>query len=127
VESGVKTTTETRARIQRGVVFPSKIESVFSFDIAYLAASRDFTSGGLYGKQSRTVILDTRDLPSDWGKINSEQWVIIAGRRYDVKHASDLNGHAWQLLVIETEGAEVSIGSEAHSGLILVDSATGTI
>ncbi len=127
VETGVKTTTSTRARVRKGIVLPSKIESLFSFDIAFLAASRDFTSGGLYGKQSRVVVLDTCDLPSDWGKINSEQWVMIAGCRYDVKHASDLNGQAWQLLVVETEGAEVAIGSEAHSGLILTDTAAGVV
>jgi len=127
VESGVKLIRTARARILRGVVLPSKLESTFSFDIAFLAASRDFTQGALYGKQSRIVLLDGVDVPRFWGRIDGEQWVIINGCRYDVKHAMDMNGQAWQLLVVETDGADIAIGEDAHSGLILTDTAIGVV
>lgn len=127
VETGRQTITYDRARINRGVVLSSRIDSAFAFDLAYLAASRDFTEGGIFQTQTRSVLLDRDDVPRDWGPIGTEQWVMVGDIRYDVKRVTDLKGYGYKLLVAETRGQEVVVAEDAHSAVLLVDLAEGVL
>jgi len=82
--TGQKTVTKRGLRVERIIVLPSVIHREFSYDLAYIAAAKNFTYGGFFDTSERRFIVDTRDLPTDF-EIKVGYWFVYDGKRYDVK------------------------------------------
>lgn len=65
VETGAISRTFRQINIRRAIVLPTTQIRDFVYDLAYIAASKNFTAGGYFEKGNRTIILDARDLPND--------------------------------------------------------------
>lgn len=81
VDTGVETPTVTATVIiNRGILLPRKMSTDFSYDLSYIASNKNFTYGGFFGKTSRLILVDARDL----GKyvIAKQDFIIINNKRY---------------------------------------------
>jgi hypothetical protein len=52
--------------IRKAIILPAKAVPSFVYDLAYTAAGRNFTYGGLFGSHTRNVIVDGVDLIEDF-------------------------------------------------------------
>jgi hypothetical protein len=72
-------------KVKRAVVMPYDQIREFVYDLAFIAANRNFTSGGLFDESKRTVIIDARDLPKEvqlnlnWHiQFKNKRWELVA-------------------------------------------------
>lgn len=89
-DTGVETPTVTATvTLNRGILLPRKMITDFSYDLSYIAANKNFTYGGFYGKTTRLILIDSRDLgfyviaKGDYIIINSKRYVINDLDEYD--------------------------------------------
>ena len=91
-ETGQRTETITPLVIKRAIVLPNREKSEFVYDIAFMAANKNFTAGGFFNTDTIDIIVDGDDLPSDYSfdKINQ---IEIATYRYEfVDHKDYMQG-----------------------------------
>jgi hypothetical protein len=86
-ETGEKVVVRDAHRVMRAIVLPSVIHREFSYDLAYIAAAKNFTYGGFFDTTERRFIVDARDLPTDF-EIKIGQYLVYDRVRYDVKEVS---------------------------------------
>ena len=127
LETGKKTVGEERLRIDRAVVLPSQMESKFTFDLAYLAASRDFTEGGFYQQRLQTVLIDAQDVPDSWGQPTTEQHVVHDGIRWEILKVTNIGWRSFALVLKGTDGQKVSLGEDVNNNLNLTQSVEVTL
>ena len=122
LETGKKTVGTERLRFDRAVVLPSQMESKFTFDLAYLAASRDFTQGGFYQQRLQTVLLDAQDFPDSWGQPTTDQYAVQDGMRWEILKVTNIGWRSFALVLQATDGQEVELGEDANNNLNLTHS-----
>lgn len=83
VDLGVETPTViATVTIGRGILLPRKLSTDFAYDLSYIAANKNFTYGGFFGKTSRLILIDIKDLGTY--VIAKQDFVIINDKRYVV-------------------------------------------
>lgn len=125
-DTGVKTIVKNSLRLQRVIVLPSQLHREFSYDLAYIAAAKNFTYGAFFDTDTRRFIVDARDLPVDF-EIKPGYWLVYDEKRYDVKEAERFEeSRGWLVLGKQSENvdpgnvialslfSEVSLTSEAE-------------
>lgn len=70
--------------IKRGIALPAKLAPSFAYDLAYVAANKNFTYGGIFGASTRFVILDGKDIPSGF-EIAEDDELIYEDRIHAIK------------------------------------------
>lgn len=83
-ETGLKTVRTATIRLKRVICLPAQLSREFSYDLAYIAAAKNFTYGGFFDTTERRFIVDTRDLPADF-EIKIGHYLVYDQVRYDVK------------------------------------------
>lgn len=82
LNTGTRSSTETETVIKKCPVMPATKKSNFVYDIAFLAANKNFTEGGYFDEINVEVIIDADDLPEGYtfSKLN---YVKINGVKYE--------------------------------------------
>ena len=84
VDTGVETPTITATvTVKRAVLLPRKMITDFAYDLSFIAANKNFTYGGFFGKTTRTMLIDAKDLGTY--VIAKQDYVVINSRRYVVE------------------------------------------
>jgi len=84
--TGVQATTVTYEQtVNRAIVLPRGLTRVFSYDLSFIAANKNFTYGGLYDINTRNIIIDAGDVTGFDPQIPNI--IVIASRRYNIKSA----------------------------------------
>lgn len=65
-ETGAITTVNTEHKVKRAIEVPEGSGRKFAYDIAFLAANKNFTYGGNYDINSKVVLVHSRDLPKTY-------------------------------------------------------------
>jgi len=86
-QSGKRTANIEICKIKRAIIMPSTLQTKFEYDLAYIAAGRNFTYGGTYDTSLRKVIIDAKDL-GDF-EIEMDDYFIFEGRRWQVSQISE--------------------------------------
>ena len=89
--------------VKKAVVLPEMQARIFSYHLAYIAANRNFTYGGLFDESKRTVLIDLKDIPKDKTIIIDDR-VLFNGNYYDVKDIVRLDDNTGVVLTIENVG-----------------------
>lgn len=110
LETGVVTRTLAEITIRRGILLPQKVIREFSYDLSFIAANKNFTYGGFYQRGQRWVIIDSKDLPTDFA-INGEMYIVFNSRRYEIKEHDKIpdglvKGYAWLLKVEQVTSSD---------------------
>lgn len=80
--TGVSTISIADYSIKKAILLPTKLKSQFSYDLAFIAANKNFTYGGLYDQTNRIIMLDARDISikpqtNDQIVFGSNKYIII--------------------------------------------------
>jgi len=62
--TGAISRTYELTNIHKAIVCPSTIDRSFVYDLAFIAAAKNFTGGAYFDRSTRNVILDASDLPT---------------------------------------------------------------
>lgn len=100
LETGQKTVEKDVHVIRRAILLPQQLSRSFSYDLSYIAANKNFTYGGTYDKNKRTVILDPRDLPKGFLP-GLKDYCLIDHTRYNIKDVDDYTNRQAVLMTIE--------------------------
>jgi hypothetical protein len=73
--------------IAKLLVFPEKMARKFIYDLAYVAANKNFTYGGQFDEQQTLIAIDSRDLGVITPKVDDH--LIIHSTRFEVKKVID--------------------------------------
>lgn len=107
ITTGQITQVENDIIISKAVPLPNKMKRAFSYDLSYVAASKNFTYGGIFEVGERKILIDAKDIPSDYTLKNTDT-IIFEERRYEIKEIEDLQ-YAYLLRIKDikmTEGVE---------------------
>lgn len=108
-ETGKKTVQHGRQFVQRMIVLPDNVHSEFSYDLAYIAAAKNFTYGGIFDTTQRRFILDAKDVPSTF-EPTTEMYFVYDGVRYNVKQVERFEERTgWMIIGKETVSADSEI------------------
>jgi hypothetical protein len=91
LETGTKKRAVTFKQINRAVLVSARFYRSFVYDLSYIAAAKDFTSGGFFDAHDRAILLDwqdTRDFEikvDDYVVYDNKQYVITEIRHFEFK------------------------------------------
>lgn len=113
-ETGEKTVVKDSLRVERAIPLPSVIQREFAYDLAYIAAGKNFTYGGFFDTSERRFIIDTKDLPADF-EIKIGQYFVYDRARYDVKQVQRFeDARAFFVTAKQSIAADASNVRELH-------------
>ena len=105
LDTGEITETFTIKRIRKALVEPTREVRSFVYDLAYIAANKDFTSGGFFDPADRLVIVDRKKDLRNWGDVDLDQFFMIKNRRFDIKSLQEYeNNSSIVCMCRETKG-----------------------
>ena len=116
ITNGTISINYTDISISRIVRLPRRNIQDFVYDLAYVAAGKNFTDGGFFDTNDRWFIIDTRDLPATYRQpnptmeITPQCYVIVEGRQYKLYEVNLAEHNAAYLL----RGREI-VGSDTVS------------
>jgi len=127
VESGVKTDILVRTHIPRAIVLKAREFRSFVYDLAFISANKDFTTGGFFDPEDRKVIIDSSDFPVNFvPKI--DDYLIFNSAKYEVAEIHRFeDDYAFMMLVRKISGTDVIRVVDTYSSLTLQQSATAVI
>lgn len=76
--------TYTQHTIKRAVVLPTNLHRSFVYDLAYIAAGKNFTEGAYFDKNLKRIIIDTKEFPSGF-KPDTNHHMEFDGGRYEIR------------------------------------------
>jgi hypothetical protein len=120
-DTGNKTTVLSVINIKKAVVLRAREFRSFVYDLAFISANKDFTTGGFFDPEDRRAIFEAKDLEGH----NPQIWdyFIFQNKRYDVKEVFELeNDFGFVVMARMLRGQEITRIMTEHSGLILEQS-----
>lgn len=126
VETGEKDVIIRVINIKKAVVLNAREYRTFVYDIAYLSANKDFTTGGFFDPEDRHVILQASDLEGH----NPQIWdyVVFQNVRYDIKEIKESeNNYGYEITIRKIRGQRITRIVTRLSGLILTDEASAIV
>ena len=103
--------------IKKAVVMPARQIRSFVYDLAFISANKDFTTGGYFDPSDKQIIIDAKDLdgyvPQIW------DYIICGNARYDIKEVYDYySGVAYFCLGRKVKGQIITQIVTRHNGII---------
>lgn len=105
VDTGTLVKTSIPIIIRKAIVLPVSKSKQFSYDLAYLAASRNFTYGGEYIQEDGWVIIERSDLEGNTINVSNTK-CIVDGSSYNVVKTSSLVEELGIMFAIATSKGE---------------------
>lgn len=119
LKTGMTVADVTRRDVSRAIVLPARKIRDFVYDLSFIAANRNFTYGGLFDQNSRSIILSARDIGTF--KLDLSCWVVYDDVRWDVKELFTYErGEAFQLIVTKVDGSTKSFAAASASDVAAV-------
>ena len=121
LSTGEKTTILKLYKINKAIVLRAREFRSFVYDLAFISANKDFTTGGFFDPTDLAVILDVKDLQN---YIPSEDdFVVIKSKQYNIKEIQHLD-EILILTVRKVDGSLDVILIEEHNGFIIEQEAS---
>ena len=122
VETGVKNTVFSVAYVRNALVLRAREFRSFVYDLAFISANKDFTTGGYFDAEDRVVVFDKVDLSVD---IEPGDFIVVNDVRYLINEVLDFEPNSIQaaacrrvrgapLLRVESVKSNLTITHEAE-------------
>ena len=106
IETGEISRTWTIINIRRAIIVRSSEDRKFVYDLAYIAAAKNFTGGGYFDHSSRLVIIDAKDFPKDFVP-DLNMHFEFQDKRWEINKIERVEDRAgFSFTVTETKGSE---------------------
>lgn len=107
-DTGVKNTTLRKINISRAIVLRAREFRSFVYDLAFISANKDFTTGGFFDPEDRRIIIDASDAPINF-EPNVDDFIIFQNEKHEVKEVHHFeNNYAYLLLTRKLRGAIIT-------------------
>jgi len=89
LETGTKTRTTQFKKIQRAIILPARMFRSFVYDLSFIAAAKNFTSGGFFDPDEKVIIIDWQDVRDftidvdDYVVYDSKQFQVVSIRAFE--------------------------------------------
>lgn len=100
LETGELTVTTASWPVDKAIILPNSIHREFSYDLAFIAAAKNFTYGGFYDTGTRRIIIDPLDMPIGW-RPSKDDYVIFDRVRYEIKEIETFEFNAGWLFTLK--------------------------
>ena len=127
MESGDKVTVLDMTHIRKVVVLRAREFRSFVYDLAYISANKDFTTGGFFDPSDRRIVIDPRDLAV--GVIPTvDDYCIFNNSKYEVKEVFDFEDAAMYILLArKVKGSPIVRIENTYSVMDLTQAPESTI
>ena len=91
--------------VKKAIVLPKTALRHFVYDLSFIAANRNFTTGGLYDRNDLIIMIDSKDLPKNYN-IDLNLKVQVANKVYAIVDFTSIVGdiaHIIKLRGVENE------------------------
>lgn len=103
LETGEVTRPYRSFDIRRAIVLPEKRIPDFVYDLAFIAANKNFTYGGQFSSSTRLVIIDSKNVPKDFDLSVGDE-VIFNGKVHALKMITDTSDNRGYILTVVAVG-----------------------
>lgn len=107
-ETGRQTAERRTLTVRRAIVLPSLMQRKFAYDLTFIAQNKNFTYGGFYDTSRRRLIIDRRDVPSDFD-VEIDDYFIFEDRRWQVAEVEEFEFKTG-LIIIGQEAKMAPLG-----------------
>lgn len=87
--------------VDRAIVLPNSMHREFSYDLAFIAAAKNFTYGGMFDTGIRRVIVDVVDMPSGW-KPHKDDYIVYDSIRYEIREIDVFENQSGWLFTLKS-------------------------
>ena len=101
LETGAITKSYTTHKVKKAIVLPVDGTRNFVYDLAFIAANKNFTGGGLFDKNRTNVIIDMKELPNDVEITLDDYCTIVGNQTYKIA-AANIFEDAFYILQLTT-------------------------
>jgi len=98
--TGLRSVKYVKLEVKKGIVLPTRQKRDFVYDLAFISANRNFTEGGYFHISTRTILLDGKDVPSDF-VIDMDTFVQYNEQRYEIKEVMRTIDKRGYILIVE--------------------------
>lgn len=113
--------------IKKAPVLPADVARSFVYDLAYIAASKNFTEGAFFDRKQRFVILDARLLPKNF-EPNLDDFVVFKTQSYSIEGVQIIEKDAgFRLRVTAIENQRRVRWVTVKSSITFASTASGTL
>lgn len=106
--TGAKINAYRAINIKRAIVLRAREFRSFVYDLAYISANKDFTTGAFFDPEDRKVIIDGKDVPATFNP-NPEDFIVFKASQYNVSEVYSIeDGYSWMFLARRIRGAPVT-------------------
>jgi len=106
IKTGKIVRTYLEIPIKRVIVLPTHDLRNFIYDLSYIAANKNFTYGGLFDQNARTMIIDIKDAPKGF-VLTENDHIVFENRRYEIKEfALAEHNQGWLLETLELKSSD---------------------
>jgi len=107
VETGKIVNVLQEITIRRAIIGPARDLRDFAYDLAFIAANKNFTYGGFFDAGTRIMIVDSKDLPSGFVP-NLNDYIVEDGVKYNFKETHPLaKKFAWSMILKQVDAIPV--------------------
>ena len=97
VETGQKATPTTEVvHVARAITFDGTSRTKFDYDLAFIAANKNFTYGSTFHITDRLFIIDAQDLEAD--PVKETDQIVYDGKRYSIEKVQELDVKAGYII-----------------------------
>lgn len=106
LETGTKTRTVQFKSVTRAIFVSARFYRSFVYDLSYIAAAKDFTSGGFFDPHDRVILFDWQDL-RDF-EIKVEDYIVYDNKQYIITEIRTFENDTLYLVKVRgVRGSEV--------------------
>ena len=119
LQTGVIVNVERVIVIRKAVVVTAREIRDFVYDLSFIAANKNFTYGGFFDQSQRVMLVDGKDLPTDYSPSLNDR-CIYNKTRWEFKELSpSAEDVGWLIKLQHLDGAQTEdvIESEVHDNL----------
>lgn len=102
-ETGTVSKTQTITTVRRAIVLPLQDDRIFNYGLTYVAANKNFSYGGYYDSQDRTLIIDRKDINFE---ITNDFKVRIKGLEYGINKIQSTEDDVAYIATLHRVGSE---------------------
>ena len=126
-QTGRKTYGLSKIDIRRAIVLPAREFRMFVYDLAYIAANKDFTTGAFFDPTDRKFIIDSADLPAGF-VLTVDHYIVASGLTYNIVEINDFVDHSGYVVTGRVvRGAKKVLLETPMNVLILSQSCEGEL
>lgn len=121
--TGVVTRAYQSIAIKKAIVLPTKIMRSFKYDLAFVAANKNFTDGGFYDKGELTACIEYKDMQLIRPEL--DDFVVYLGRKWEVKSVNEwAEAQAYELTINEIKNSSGEKFVRGSSTIIVSEEGT---